>query len=345
MKELISVIIPIYNNEKNLKQSLLSVCNQTYDNLQIIIINDGSTDDSLSVCKNIQKEDKRIEIHSQSNKGVSSARNLGLKKAKGTYVTFIDADDYLELHAYQAVIQEIGDCDAAFWGYREVYGNSNAIKNNNPEKYGIVDNNEALYQSLLAFGYHGFVWNKMFKRTLIKDLFFDETLHFHEDELWTIKAVQKAKSILLIKEILYNYRLAAGSKMRSGYRVDLRHRRSFEAKKELIDEIDNQNSKELFLASLFHDFFTVQWYSYVSNDKANFDYFSTELFPYKKFFYESKEYSLGRKIRYKLIEIAIKCHFSSSIVIFLGEITSFIIKSSIKNKKNINDYIQNEKNI
>ena len=96
MNDLISVVVPVYNVEKYLKKSIESIINQTYKNLEIIIIDDGSSDDSYNVCKKYKEIDSRIILIHTENKGVSHARNLGLSKANGKYLIFIDSDDYIE---------------------------------------------------------------------------------------------------------------------------------------------------------------------------------------------------------------------------------------------------------
>ena len=96
MEDLITIIIPIYNVEKYLRECLDSVINQTYKKLQIILIDDGSNDNSGKICDEYKEKDNRIEVMHKANGGVSSARNAGLKIAKGDYITFVDGDDYLD---------------------------------------------------------------------------------------------------------------------------------------------------------------------------------------------------------------------------------------------------------
>ena len=102
---LLSVIIPVYNVEPYLEQCLDSVINQTYKNLEIICINDGSSDNSLKILEKYQKKDSRIKLINQKNKGLSEARNAGLDVAKGEYIAFVDSDDYLELNAYKEAMK------------------------------------------------------------------------------------------------------------------------------------------------------------------------------------------------------------------------------------------------
>ena len=96
-KELISIIVPIYNVSKYLDKCLNSLINQTYKNIEIILINDGSTDNSISICLKYKKKDKRIRLYNKKNGGLSSARNMGIKYSKGNYLFFVDSDDFLDL--------------------------------------------------------------------------------------------------------------------------------------------------------------------------------------------------------------------------------------------------------
>ncbi len=104
---LLSVIIPVYNVEKYLRECLDSVSNQTYQNLEIILVNDGSKDGSAEICKEYLAKDERIQYYEQENQGQSAARNLALSKATGEYITFVDSDDWISLDIYEKCFQEI----------------------------------------------------------------------------------------------------------------------------------------------------------------------------------------------------------------------------------------------
>lgn len=122
--ELISVIIPIYNAEKYLRQCLESVINQTYKQLEIILVNDGSTDGSLSICYEYQKKDSRIIIISQQNKGAYKARKNAIKIANGKYVTFVDGDDWIDKDMYYDLLKIMKENDTLMVesGYIDVNG-------------------------------------------------------------------------------------------------------------------------------------------------------------------------------------------------------------------------------
>ncbi len=113
-KDLISVIVCIYNREKYLDKCITSITNQTYKNLEIILIDDGSTDKSLDICKKYQKEDKRIKVHHQKNKGIAYTRNVGLSLAKGKYLCFCDSDDYYDVNYCQYLYDNLKENNADF---------------------------------------------------------------------------------------------------------------------------------------------------------------------------------------------------------------------------------------
>lgn len=116
----ISVIVPIYNAEKYLAQCIESIIHQTHRDLQILLINDGSTDSSLSIAQDFAQRDARIEIHTQPNQGQSAARNNGLQHATGEYISFVDADDYLDNDFYETLLPYIANYDCVQIGYRRV---------------------------------------------------------------------------------------------------------------------------------------------------------------------------------------------------------------------------------
>lgn len=116
----ISVIVPIYNAAPYLGKCIESLINQPYTALQVILVNDGSTDNSLAIAQQYAAKDTRIEVYSQSNQGQSVARNLGLEHARGEYISFVDADDYVDSDFYTYLMQHIGDLDCVQIGYRRV---------------------------------------------------------------------------------------------------------------------------------------------------------------------------------------------------------------------------------
>lgn len=206
--DLISIIVPVYNVEKYIKKCLNSLIKQTYKNIEIIIVNDGSSDNSLSICQKFAEEDKRIKIITQENKGLSGARNTGLSLAKGKYISFIDSDDYVSNNyiekMYLAIKSSNADiCCCDFW-YVSEDDNKWTFKN---KKNKIFTKEEALIDIFTGTqNTEIMVWNKLYKT----NLFFDNDIKFdlgktNEDNFIMYKLYDKASKIVLIKDKLYYY--------------------------------------------------------------------------------------------------------------------------------------------
>lgn len=213
MNDLISVIIPVYQAEKYLKQCLNSIIEQDFQNLQIIIIDDGSTDNSLQIIKEYQKKDNRILLLQQKNKGAGAARNLGLQNAKGDYIGFVDSDDWIcrdmftYLHSLLIKFQaDIAGCD--FYSCRErnyekIKGN---IKAENKEELTIMNQQELLQFFFRVNGEKSFyaVWNMLYKKEILENVYFPEG-KITEDLLFNYKAYCNCKKYVLSSYKKYFY--------------------------------------------------------------------------------------------------------------------------------------------
>ena len=131
----ISVIVPIFNAGAYLAKCIESLIHQPYTALQIILVNDGSTDDSLAIAKQYTAQDSRIEVYTQTNRGQSVARNLGLQYAKGEYISFVDADDYVDNDFYTVLMQHIGDLDCVQIGYKRVSAQGKVLLEKLPKHF------------------------------------------------------------------------------------------------------------------------------------------------------------------------------------------------------------------
>ena len=131
----ISVIVPIFNAGAYLAKCIESLIHQPYTALQIILVNDGSTDDSLAIAQQYAAQDSRIEVYTQTNQGQSVARNLGLQYAKGEYISFVDADDYVDNDFYTVLMQHIGDLDCVQIGYRRVTAQGKVLLEKLPKHF------------------------------------------------------------------------------------------------------------------------------------------------------------------------------------------------------------------
>lgn len=166
----LSVIISVYNTEKYLRRCLNSVVNQTLKDIEIICINDGSTDDSLIILEEYAKSDSRIKIFSQKNKGRSSARNFGLSKASALYVSFVDSDDEIELNTYEMVLSHISgkNIDCVCWGIQVIGNADEQQQKQDDEYYAIKYNGKVKTNTDVILACDASLCNKIFKVNLIK---------------------------------------------------------------------------------------------------------------------------------------------------------------------------------
>lgn len=201
---LISVIVPIYNTEKYLRECLDSLINQTYKNLQIILINDGSTDKSGKICEEYANNDDRIIYKSVENGGVSSARNKGLALATGDYYHFPDSDDYLELDTYEYLLGliNIHKCDSVVFEHFVVFPDKELEHQMEESRYGLFDNVDT--QMNIVRGAE-FCWNKLYTKEMVKGLSFREDIFRGEDTLFAATALSRAETVWFDKRPLYHY--------------------------------------------------------------------------------------------------------------------------------------------
>lgn len=213
--KIISVIIPVYNVEKYIGECLDSVINQTYKKLQIILVDDGSTDSSGKICDVYAEKDNRITVVHQKNAGAGAAKNTGLDLVKGDYFSIIDSDDYIELDMYEKMVTSLEkyNADIVQCLFRNVFVNDSfdrkfKIKSNYPK---VLTSKRFLKEYLYDWKYAIFA-NKVFKSSLLKDIRFPVGRKI-DDEFFTYKLVCNAKKVVNIDNILYNYRMRKTSVM------------------------------------------------------------------------------------------------------------------------------------
>ena len=204
---LISIIIPCFNAEKTLEKCLESVVQQSYANLEIIIIDDGSTDETSLIYNKFQSNDERILVLKLQNSGVSKARNTGVKAATGDYICFVDSDDWAELNycseLYSLLVGENADISIVEASYEDENGNVLCSKPTSEEK--IFDGNRALVLLLEDQEIQSHPWGKLFKADLLKNVHFPENLKCFEDYSTLFKIFNKAVKVIKSNEKLYHY--------------------------------------------------------------------------------------------------------------------------------------------
>lgn len=209
----VSIIVPVYNVELYIEDCLNSLLNQTYSNYEIILINDGSTDNSIEICS--KYSDKKIKIFNQNNKGVSIARNVGISLATGQYIMFVDADDMVFENYIENLITSIEETntDMVVCGYTKEKTELVNKKNSQEIKGEIINANTMLENMMANNLQEGYLWNKIFKKSIINDnsLEFKEGVNVWEDLYFVIEYLSKSNKIFAINEKLYYYRTREGS--------------------------------------------------------------------------------------------------------------------------------------
>lgn len=213
---LISVVIPVYNTAPYLAKCLESVVNQTYQNLQIIIINDGSTDGSAQVYEKFAKEDARIEFVNKENEGVSNARNIGINLAEGDWIYFLDSDDFLDLNAFEYLINIAisTKTDVIQFGARLIQDGKVANKKS-PTKTETYDNLKLFLDKNHIKPYSMWLHFMRLELILTNQIRCNEALKHYEDGLFMYNFFAHAKKIMTIENIFYNQVLSPNSTSRS----------------------------------------------------------------------------------------------------------------------------------
>lgn len=218
MNDIISIIIPVYNVEKYLRECLDSVINQTYKKLQIIIVDDGSTDNSGKICDEYAERDDRITVIHQKNQGAGAAKNAGLKLIIGNYFALIDSDDYIELNMYEKMIEYIlnYNVDVVQCKYKKIYVDSVSSGNFSISKDTArkLSSEKYLLEILNDWRYSIF-WNKLFKSNLLESNIQFPVGRKIDDEFFTYKLISRADYVLNVNDAFYNYRMRSSSVMNS----------------------------------------------------------------------------------------------------------------------------------
>lgn len=203
MNDLISIIVPIYNMENFLAKSLDSILNQTYEEFELLLIDDGSTDSSSSICDSYANNDERIKVVHQSNKGISGARNTGLKIAKGKYIMFIDPDDFISYDMIEKLYLNINinKADISVCNYMCIY---NDFKNKSLIPEGIYSNHDAIELLLKDDNMPSYLWNKLYRNVVWNNIYFPEGKRY-EDTYVMHKVFMNANRISVIADALYMY--------------------------------------------------------------------------------------------------------------------------------------------
>ena len=241
-KPLISIIIPVYKVEKYLDRCIESVVNQTYDNLEIILVDDGSPDTCPKKCDEWKTKDKRIKVIHKKNEGVSAARNTGIDNAKGDYISFVDSDDWIELSFCEDMLSVLQEKKASYvaCGYNRVYDDFiDCINCDGSIK--VLDSDSFLNKLHSVQSGYGFVHMKLIKRNVVDGIRFDTSLKVGEDALFNVKLCKNIDKAVIYNKPLYNYYFNSNSVVRK-YDVNYVDK-YYEAMQAMYDYIKTNNLK------------------------------------------------------------------------------------------------------
>lgn len=205
--EKISIIVPIYNVEKYIEKTIKTILQQSYENIEVLLINDGSTDNSKLICEKFCSLDKRVKLINKKNGGLSSARNVGIKYAKGELIVFIDGDDYIENDMMEKLYNaiKVSNADIAICNFDFVDDHEAVIKNEYVVRNQILSPEECLHKLIGdKYFYYVTAWNKMYKKDIFKKYQFPLG-KIHEDEFIIHHIFKDCKRITTIADTLYHY--------------------------------------------------------------------------------------------------------------------------------------------
>ena len=209
--ELISIIVPVYNVERYLEKCVNSIINQTYKNLEIILVDDGATDSSGNMCDELAKSDNRIKVYHKENGGLSDARNYGVERATGDYIGFVDSDDYIDSEMYEKLYEAIKkeNVDVAECSLKVIYPGK--IELFTDEKYyKVLGKTEYLEEYLTIKKIFGSVWTKLIKSDVAKKLVFPKG-KLYEDTYYAYDLIEKVDRYVIMNNPYYNYLMRENS--------------------------------------------------------------------------------------------------------------------------------------
>lgn len=302
-KELVTIIVPIYNVEKYLKECIESIINQTYKNLEIILVNDGSTDDSLKICMDYKEKDKRIVIINKINGGLSDARNKGIDAANGKYICFVDSDDYISSTYVELLYNEArkNNTDIVLCGIKNVNDEKKILSEYGYKKNIVKSGKELLFDYYQENGVEVIVaWNKLYKRELFNTYRYNVG-KIHEDEFLTYKILYNLDKVSIISDKLYYYRKNDTSIVNKKFnlkRLDL-----IEALENRMTFFKENSENKLYILTVelyvwvLKDFY-VKTKRYIDNSKNIQNNIIKKYKKIKKQFLKSKEITKIKKIKY-----------------------------------------------
>lgn len=313
-KKLVSVIVPVFNAEKYIERCLKSILEQTYENIELIIVNDGSTDSSKELCEDFSKKYSNVTLINKTNGGVSSARNVALSIVNGDYVFFADSDDWMEKEMISEMISSaaINESDIVVCEYNNFYEESNKI-----EKIYLDDYNNREFKDIISdekTKYGGFPWNKLIRRSIIKHLY-KEDIHYYENLLFFLENAFPKMKFSVVHKNLYNYCINDSSAVHSK-KYSIKKLTTVQALQYVINVVSDE----------YKDFYK---FLYISRTYENLYYISKQNIKETKI----EEYVNKSKLYYKDVMKSDKIDSSKKIKIFI-KCKLFFLYKFFKDLKN-----------
>ncbi len=330
---LISIIVPVYNVEKYLRQCLENLINQTYKNIEIICINNGSTDKSSEILVEFAQKDSRIKIITQEKSGVSAARNSGLKIASGDYIMFVDSDDWTEIDACEKLITEakLTGADVVLFSHYDVFPNKKNlydISKNCKKSYYKFDNIDDYIKNIIYAP--GILWDKFCRKDFIENIAFIPDLAQSEDMLFWFEVLYNKPAISVFNQALYNYRNISVSSILNAFENSIK---KYGKAHELLKQSNlyKNASKEgrMYLTDRNMNYFCWMWVKHKNKRDIIFD----EIQKYLKEYNDFDKNSVKNLTNYKKLKKIIKSYKNRKFNEFVGKI--FSIKNDAKREYKI----------
>lgn len=315
---LISVIVPVYNVAPYLDECLESICSQTYKNLEVILIDDGSTDESGKTCDHWREKDPRIRVIHQQNAGVSCARNTGLEVCTGDLISFVDSDDWLDLRMFEKLVRCLREngADGAMCGFVDYPHGAPVEKGLFPAPPS--DFTGTVYQMMRRNGYFASLWAKLFRRSLVfrsgNYVRFDTSLCLGEDEVWLLEVLQNCQSVAFLPEALYFWRPREGSVTRSET-LTAKQMSTFKAKEQSLQLIPNDSAAQtLVRGRIYNDCFILKVQAYCAGQQEELHTIKQALHPMRRDWLRSSDILFLRKLKVLVLELEMLLNMPAGLV-------------------------------
>lgn len=275
----VSIIIPVYNTEMYLRKTIDSILNQTYRNIEVILINDGSTDNSGKICDEYVEKDRRIKGIHKNNSGVSASRNLGIDMATGVYIQFVDSDDYIEPKMTERLVEALyGEVDLVISSFKKEFrsGDKKIIRNHLCPIEGLYEKKEFMmnFGELFNNGFINSMCNKIYMTDILKEhnLKCVDELSMGEDLLFNLQYLNVSKCISIVKEPLYNYVKFNFNSITASVKKEffLNQQMLFEKVRQFLFENNSSNERNLNFIEISYTDSIINCFENIFHMDANF---------------------------------------------------------------------------